>query len=81
MTDKASKWLHLIVLIVLYVAIGTTKSLLTFASPYYDTYDETNLHFTENAVQYRYAKMIAKGEGIPETDTRIQHPEGVRVAE
>ncbi|MBS13976.1 MAG: hypothetical protein CME19_20570 [Gemmatimonadetes bacterium] len=75
------KWLPLIALAVIYVAIGHTKAILTFASPYYRADDETNLHFTENAIQYRLAKLVGTGDGIPEVDTRLQHPEGVRVAE
>ncbi len=73
--------LPLLALFALYLAISSGKVILTQSSPYYSAEDETNLHFTENAVQYRYAKMIAEGRGIPEVDTRIQHPEGVRVAE
>ncbi len=81
MSDKLRKWIPLATLFTLYLVIGSAKVILTTASPYYDPEDETNLHFTENAVQYRYARMIAEGTGIPENDTRIQHPEGLRVDE
>lgn len=80
-SDRLRKWLPLAALLLLYLAVGSAKLILTQASPFYDPRDETNLHFTENAVQYRYAKMIAEGVGVPEVDTRLQHPEGVRVAE
>ncbi len=33
--------------------------------------------WTENAVHYRWAKMVAEGQSITERDTRIQHPEGI----
>lgn len=75
------KWLPLLAVFAIYLAFGSTKVILTLASPYYDPQDETNLHFTENAVQYRYARMVARGMGIPEVDRRLQYPEGVRVAE
>jgi Tfp pilus assembly protein PilF len=81
LSDHIRKWIPHLAVFVIYLAFGATKVLLTVASPYYDAQDKTNLHFTENAVQYRYAEMIAEGRGIPEVDTRIQHPEGVQVSE
>jgi hypothetical protein len=36
------------------------------------------LFYTEAAFHYRYFEMVSRGEGIPEVDTAIQHPEGFR---
>ena len=41
--------------------------------------DDTAFYWTEAAVQYRYARMIAQGEPIPELDRMLQYPEGVEV--
>jgi len=79
--DNLHKLLPVLALFLVYLTITSAKVILTKSSPYYDSADETNLHFTENAVQYRYAKMIGEGREVPEIDTRIQHPEGVRVDE
>jgi tetratricopeptide (TPR) repeat protein len=40
--------------------------------------NETGMFWSEAAVQYRYAKMIADGKRIPEYDQDLQYPEGVR---
>ncbi len=73
------KFLPLLALCAIYLTLSAAKVILTQSSPYYSPTDETNLHFTENAIQYRYAKLIGEGIGIPDVDTRVQHPEGIRV--
>ncbi len=45
-------------------------------------FDERNGQFifgSENALQYRYLKMIAAGKALPENDRRAQYPEGIAV--
>ncbi|MEW6556439.1 MAG: tetratricopeptide repeat protein [Elusimicrobiota bacterium] len=39
---------------------------------------DTLLFFTESAFQYRYAKMIAEGNRVPEIDIKAQWPEGIK---
>lgn len=47
--------------------------------PRYDPEDDTGYFRVESAFQYRYARMIARGEPIPDIDKDAQYPEGVRV--
>ncbi len=39
------------------------------------------LFFSESAVHYHYARLIAEGKEIPEIDKRLQYPEGVDTRE
>jgi tetratricopeptide (TPR) repeat protein len=36
------------------------------------------LFYTEAAFHYRYFERVSRGQGIPDVDTAIQHPEGFR---
>ena len=78
---KLGKILPLFLLLGIYLAASFGKVILTKASPYFDEKDETGLFWTENALQYTYAKRVAQGKGVPEWDQNVQYPEGLRVAE
>lgn len=41
--------------------------------------DSSPLFSSESALQYRYARMIARGESIPSCDFKAQYPEGLKV--
>ena len=45
----------------------------------YDPHRDTGLFWTESALQYYYARMVAQGETLPEVDYRAQYPEGINV--
>jgi hypothetical protein len=45
---------------------------------YFNPADETGYFTAESAFQYRYARMVARGEPVPELDRDAQYPEGVR---
>ncbi|MEW6078622.1 MAG: tetratricopeptide repeat protein [Thermodesulfobacteriota bacterium] len=46
--------------------------------PLYDPRSDAGFFYTEEAFQYRYARMTAGGEAIPCFDKKAQWPEGVR---
>ncbi len=48
---------------------------------YYDSTDPTAYYWTENALQYHYAELIAQGKSIPAFDPKLQAPEGVKIFE
>ncbi|MGB9720502.1 MAG: hypothetical protein ACPL28_03350 [bacterium] len=48
---------------------------------YYDAQNPTAFYWTENALQYHYAELIATGMPIPAFDPKLQAPEGVRIFE
>ncbi len=48
------------------------------AEPCFDRADDIGLFASEGAVQYRYARMVAAGERIPDVDRAMQWPEGLR---
>lgn len=58
--------------------IGSKIRTLHAASQF-DPVDESGLFWTESAFHYRYAKMVASGRKLPETDYAMQYPEGIGV--
>ena len=46
--------------------------------PRFQSEDETAYFRAESAAQYRYARMVASGAGVPEIDREAQYPEGIR---
>ena len=54
------------------------RARLSTFTPRFDPADETCYFRTESAYQYRYARMAARGEEIPELDRAAQWPGGVR---
>ena len=69
--------LGLLLGILVMASLNLRVRLSTF-TPRYDQQDETGYFRTESAYQYRYARMIAEGRGMPEIDREAQFPEGVR---
>jgi len=65
------------ILILLYLSTSVFRLALTRGLEHYDPEDETGLFYTESAVHYYYARMVARGEGIPSHDSRLQYPEGI----
>ena len=48
-----------------------------FDAPSFSFTDDTRIHRSEAAMHYRYARMVASGEGIPALDRYVQAPQGV----
>ena len=46
--------------------------------PTFDPLDDTAYFQSESALQYRYARMLAKGEEVPPVDAAAQFPEGLK---
>lgn len=67
----------LLVLLLIYVASVAHRLSLSAELPYYLPADGTGFFWTEDALQYRYAKMVAHGIEIPSHDFQLQAPEGV----
>jgi tetratricopeptide (TPR) repeat protein len=42
-------------------------------------YPDHPLHVSDPALRYRYARMIAEGDPVPDVDPKVQAPEGLRV--
>ena len=54
------------------------KARLSARTPGFNSEDDTGYYSAESALQYRYARMVARGETIPAVDLAVQFPEGVR---
>ena len=75
------RWtLRLLLAVVLVLAVQL-KLRHSLASPRFHPADDTGYFRAESAFQYRYAKMLALGQELPEVDLDAQFPEGVRVAQ
>jgi len=68
-------------LLLLYVFSSLIKLDAYKAVPAFNPEDDTGLFSSESAFQYRYARLCASGEKIPEIDRFAQWPEGLRVRE
>lgn len=69
------------VLAALLLALGAGVYLRvrhSIATARYSADDGTGYFRAESALQYRYARLLAQGEAVPEVDRGLQHPEGVR---
>ena len=65
------------------IAIYILASLLELDhfqhAPYFHPQNDTWLFTSESALQYRYARMVAKGRSIPRLDVKVQYPEGLEL--
>ena len=64
----------ILVLFYLYISIFKVSTYVNLADFSYD--DDTGLFYSEAAVRYKYAKIIATGGSIPDIDYKTQYPEG-----
>lgn len=82
---SAARKLSLIVLptllVLAYAFVVFLKLRLTMDLPWFQPNDDTLMFKSEGALQYRYAKIIASGNSLPEVDRDVQFPEGVRVSQ
>lgn len=64
-----------------WIAISAVLAVLFFASVAFKAraYPDRPLYVSDSAVRYRYAVMVSEGEQIPETDEKLQAPEGLKV--
>ncbi len=72
-------WAGRAVMALLFMVSVHLKVRHSLQLPRYDPQDETGYFKVESAFQYRYARMVSRGERLPEFDVDAQHPEGVRV--
>ncbi len=70
-----------LVLIVIYFGSVLFRVRLSTNSEYYDARDPTAFYWTENALQYHYAELIANGNSIPDFDPKLQASDGVKIFE
>ncbi len=64
-------------LVILVLATTVLRDHLSTSLPWFDARDSTGYFWTEGAVHYRHARMVADGVGIPDTDRALQYPEGI----
>ncbi|MDO8804719.1 MAG: hypothetical protein Q7R35_09805 [Elusimicrobiota bacterium] len=83
MTDqkraKIPGWTYLVMAVtaaMLSIHLHARQSVML---PSYNPADDTGYFQAEDALQYRYARMLANGEAVPFIDTRAQYPEGLKV--
>lgn len=69
-----TRWTPFAALAILFVVVARFKAEAEWAMP-------PHLFKEESALQYRYARMVARGEPIPILDRAFQYPEGVRPRE
>ncbi|MCX7994170.1 MAG: tetratricopeptide repeat protein [candidate division WOR-3 bacterium] len=70
-----------IILLLIFFTSIVYRFRLSTNPEYYDPKDPTAFYWTENALQYHYAELIASGEKIPSFDPKLQAPEGVKIFE
>jgi hypothetical protein len=70
--------LPLITVGIIFISLSLFKSLKVCNSNYF-TKDENCIFWTESAFQYRYAKMVSSGIGIPVVDKKLEFPDGYEV--
>ncbi len=71
----------IIILFLIYVGAILYRTRLSKYPEYYDPNDPTAFYWTENALQYHYAELVANGEPIPNFDPKLQAPDGVKIFE
>ncbi|MDA7857932.1 tetratricopeptide repeat protein [bacterium] len=67
------------ILVVIWLGTGFMKVVLFDRNTNFLKGDDFCLFRVEEATRYRYAKLVAEGESIPEVDYKIQYPEGLKV--
>ncbi len=81
-TTFPPKW-HSVAIGIVVIAIYILASLLKLHHfqnvPYFHPRNDTCLFTSEGALQYRYARMVANGQSIPQLDVKAQYPEGLKV--
>lgn len=70
-----------VMLLIIFVFSVFYRIRLNTNPEYYDPRDPTAFYWTENALQYHYAELIANGKSIPAYDSKLQAPEGVKIFE
>lgn len=76
--DRFPRWARLFAVALLMMLGVYLRVKLSTSTPRYDAADGTGYFRAESAFQYRYARMLATGQEIPELDRDAQHPEGLR---
>lgn len=67
-----------LLLLVAWLGAAHHRAHRAWDAPSFNAKEDTYIHRSEAAVHYRYARLIATGQGIPEIDRQLQAPEGVR---
>jgi tetratricopeptide (TPR) repeat protein len=70
-----------IVLLLIYLISIWYRVRLGKYPEYYDSTNPIAYYWTENALQYHYAELIAQGKSIPAFDPQLQAPDGVKTFE
>jgi hypothetical protein len=68
-------------LVAIFVFMVTFKLVTLYRNPSFNQANDTALFWTESALQYRTAKLIAAHGTVALQDEKLQHPEGVNIKE
>ncbi|MCC2671149.1 MAG: hypothetical protein K0Q72_3620 [Armatimonadetes bacterium] len=75
----APRWLPLLLVVVCFLLAGVLRLYHFRSLPDFNPVDDTAIFTTEDALQYRYARMVAEARPIPSVDPGLHHPEGFNV--
>ncbi len=78
---KPKNFIVFVILIAIYCISIVYRTRLSKNPEYYDPHDPTAFYWTENALQYHYAELVANGYPVPDFDPKLHAPEGVRLFE
>ncbi len=67
-----------VLLFIFFFMVGF-KAYSIFNNPNFNAEDDTALFWTESALQYRTAKIVAHYGSIPSLDEKLQYPEGLDI--
>jgi tetratricopeptide (TPR) repeat protein len=63
-----------------YACASLARVVIQTSNEDFDPRNDVGFYYSEAAVQYRYARMVARGQPIPSVDRKLQYPEGVQVS-
>ncbi|HDH96209.1 MAG TPA: tetratricopeptide repeat protein [Proteobacteria bacterium] len=79
MKPNAERIAAVVLLLVICAASYLLKVHLNETMDRFDPDEPTAFYWTESALQYHYAELVAKGKPIPDFDPMLQAPEGVYI--
>lgn len=74
---RNSFFIFVLVLLLIVSAASVHRVTLWHSLDYFNPHREVGFFRAENALQYRYAEMVGRGDAIPAHDEKLQYPEGL----
>ena len=79
MNPKIERLVAILLVISLCIGSYILKVRVNETMPRFDPQDPTAFYWTESALQYHYAELVATSKKIPDFDPMLQAPEGVYI--